>query len=117
MNATTSSRSVANSGEDRSITVRKGKRLRVGKVDRIRVAITTETLASGTILRPWIKLGPKSARFKQGKARVVVRGDGTATWKRNEPASKRATVYFVVQGSEPPVTTNRVSWKARAPQR
>ncbi len=109
--------SVANSGEVRSITVRKGKRARVGTVDRIRVAITTEDLAPGTILRPWIKLGPKSARFKQGKARVVVREDGAATWNRKVPASKRATVYFVVQGTEPPVTSNRVSWKARAPRR
>ena len=91
----------------------KGKRVVAGPVDRVRVRIQTSGLPAGTVLRPMVRPSGKTP-FKPGRARVVVKPDGSATWSRRVPKGKAVAVYFTTTTADgSPASSTRVRWLPR----
>lgn len=71
-----------------------GKRTKVRGKNGLVVTGTTQDIAAGAILRPWLKFPGQTAYF-QGVAQVKVRADGTFTWQRK--GNKKAYVYIATE--------------------
>ncbi len=71
-----------------------GKRTKVRGKKGLVVNGTSEGIAAGAILRPWLKF-PGQTEYFQGVARIKVRADGTFTWQRK--GNKRTYVYVATE--------------------
>ena len=71
-----------------------GKRTQVRGKKGLVVNGTSEGIAAGSILRPWLKF-PGQAEYFQGLARIKVRDDGTFTWQRK--GNKKAYIYVATE--------------------
>jgi len=71
-----------------------GKRTKVRGKNGLVVTGTTKDIATGAILRPWLRF-PGQTEYFQGVARIKVRADGTFTWQRK--GNKRTYVYIATE--------------------
>ena len=87
------------------IVLDKGTRQADGRHDRIRTTGTTGGLEPGTRLTPWIRYSGRST-FVEGKATIVVQGDGSFRWSRQIRKDRALTAYVSYIDTE----SNRVEW-------
>jgi uncharacterized repeat protein (TIGR02543 family) len=71
------------------------------------VVTGTTGLASGAVLRPWVRFSGQTA-YSEGSARLVVAQDGGFTWQRR--TAKR--IYVIVKAQDGALSSNRIIVKA-----
>lgn len=87
------------------IVLDQGTRSADGMHDRIRTGGTTGGIDPGVRLTPWIRYAGQGS-FKEGRATILVQGDGSFTWTRQIRKDKRLVAYV----SYTPTDSNRVVW-------
>lgn len=94
---------------DPSVSLKKGPRKPGPQRDRIKVTGTTAGVPAGSILTPYVRLGPKKP-YEAGVTSIKVRADGTFTWSRLVPRKVPVSVYVAYRDIE----SGRLTWtKAR----
>lgn len=87
------------------IQLDRGTRTSAGRHDRVSTTGSTAGIPKGTRLTPWIKFSGQD-RFRQGRAVVRVKGEGTFRWTRLIRKDRALTAYV----SYVDVTSNRETW-------